>query len=57
MFNPDRLTNKKWFWYLVSMGIVLPKDGKLTFCLKNFIVTVFFLVLLKFWLFDQLESI
>jgi hypothetical protein len=54
--NPDRLTNKKWFWYLVSMGIVLPKDGKLIFGLKNFILTVIFLVLLKFWLFDQLES-
>ncbi|WP_264740255.1 hypothetical protein [Cytobacillus firmus] len=55
--NLNRLTNKKWFWYLVSMGIVLPKDGKLTFSLKNFILTVIFLVLLKFWLFDQLESI
>lgn len=55
--NPDRLTNKKWFWYLVSMGIVLPKDGKLIFSLKNFILTVIFLVLLKFLLFDQLESI
>ncbi|URT71810.1 hypothetical protein [Cytobacillus firmus] len=55
--NPNRLTNKKWFWYLVSMGIVLPKNGKLTFSLKNFILTVIFLVLLKFWLFDQLESI
>ncbi|RBP93087.1 hypothetical protein DFO70_106218 [Cytobacillus firmus] len=55
--NPNRLTNKRWFWYLVSMGIVLPRDGKLTFSLKNFILTVTFLVLLKFWLFDQLESI
>ncbi|WP_244671245.1 MULTISPECIES: hypothetical protein [Bacillaceae] len=55
--NPNRLTNKKWFWYLVSMGIVLHKDGKLTFSLKNFIVTIIFLVLLKLWLFDQLESI
>lgn len=55
--NPNRLTNKKWFWYLVSMGIVLPKDGKLTFSLKKFVLTVTLLVLLKHWLFDQLESI
>ncbi|WP_254178596.1 hypothetical protein [Cytobacillus oceanisediminis] len=55
--NPNRLTNKKWFWYLVSMDIVLPKDDKLTFSLKNFILTVTLLVLLKLWLFDQLESI
>lgn len=57
--NPNRLTNKKWFWfwYLVSMGIVLPKDGKLTFSLKNFILNVTLLVLLKLWLFDHPESI
>ncbi|MCM3090566.1 MULTISPECIES: hypothetical protein [unclassified Cytobacillus] len=55
--NPDRLTNKKWFWYLVSMGIVLPRDGRLTFSLRNFILTAALLVLLKFWMLARLESI
>jgi hypothetical protein len=56
-FNPNKRTNKKWFWYLVSMGIVVPKNGKLTISWKNLILTILFLILLKFWLFENLESI
>ncbi|MBT2691125.1 hypothetical protein J7I93_23610 [Bacillus sp. ISL-47] len=56
-YNPNKWTNKKWFWYLVSMGIVLPKNGKLTISWKNLFLTILFLVLLKFWFFEKLESI
>jgi hypothetical protein len=53
-FNPNKWTSKKWFG---SMGIVEPKNGKLTISWKNLILTILFLVLLKFWLFEKLESI
>jgi hypothetical protein len=49
-------TNKKWFWNLVSMGIVGPVNGKIVLNKKNLVIVIILLIALKFALSKKLES-
>lgn len=54
--NPRRITNKKWFWNFIALGIVQPKDGRIVLNWKNLIGFILLMILLKFWISDRLQE-
>lgn len=55
--NPRRITNQKWFWNLIALGIVQPKDGRIVLNWKNFVGVILFMIFLKFWISDRLQEL
>lgn len=49
----NRLTDSKWFWNIVAMGIVQPKNNRIVINWKNLIIFVIVMYLLKKVLFEK----
>lgn len=49
-----RLTDRKWFWNIVALGIVQPKDSKLVLNWRNLILAVAAMYILKKYALDAL---
>jgi hypothetical protein len=50
-----RWTDKKWFWNIVAMGIVQPKNNRIVMNWRNFILFLLSMYLLKVLLFRLLD--
>lgn len=48
------LTDRKWFWNIVALGIVQPKDSKLVLNWRNLILAVAAMYILKKYALDSL---
>jgi hypothetical protein len=55
--NPRRITNQKWFWNLIALGIVQPRDGRIVLNWKNLIGVILFMIIIKFWISDRLQEL
>ncbi len=49
----QKIINQKWFWNIVSMGIVQPRDGKISIIWRNVIIFIVTMYILKSWLFNH----
>lgn len=49
----QKIINQKWFWNIVSMGIVQPKNGKIRIIWRNMIIFIITMYILKTWLFNH----
>lgn len=49
-----RLTDRKWFWNIIAMGIIQPKNNKLVLNWRNLIFVVIAMYLMKKAIVDQL---
>jgi hypothetical protein len=49
-----RWAERKWFWHIVAMGIVQPKENKLVINWRNFILFIITMYLIKKYLFQLL---
>ncbi|NMH71672.1 hypothetical protein HF078_01150 [Bacillus sp. RO2] len=49
-----RWSDSKWFWNLIALGVVQPKNGRIVVNWRNLIATGILLTVLKFAILDQL---
>lgn len=49
-----RLTDRKWFWNIVAMGIVQPKNNKLVISWRNLVLVIIAMYFVKKFLVDQM---
>lgn len=49
-----RLTDHKWFWNIVTMGIVQPKNNKLVISWRNLVLVIIAMYFVKKSLVDQM---
>ena len=49
-----RWTDSKWFWHIIALGIVQPKNGRIVVNWRNLLAAFVLLTVLKFAILDQL---
>lgn len=49
----QKIIHQKWFWNIVSMGIVQPKNGKIRIIWRNMIIFIVTMYILKTWFFNH----
>ncbi|MGX6441722.1 hypothetical protein ACWM35_00630 [Neobacillus sp. K501] len=54
-YTGKRLTDHKWFWNLIAMGIVQPEQGKMVLKWRNMLLFIILMAALKYFISRKLD--